>query len=452
MNGFLSGGIASGFDSALSSVGNFEYQQGLLQAAKRREQQAEQNRQQDQYMQSYNDFMKSITTTADSVKIGLQKDFPHLSEADISKKVNQQLGPMLKHAKDMFSVGFNHFGMKDQAAIMDMQLTNIINSPSSVTTEGALARAKEGPLAQEEKKARIDYLKAGTPKPFGMSQNPDAPGLPGNDTALGTPATFNQRFAQNASSTTDVGADVGEQAGQQYLTKNVAPQDRDLVASIANYDTDPQTAASGRVPRGMERSVRQQLIEQAMAYAKAKGETYTPRAFKVVQDFLGNGKHGDTVRSLNVITEHLGTLRQLGQALDNGDVQTFNSIAQRWAKEFGQSAPTNFEAAKTIIGTELIKALGVANAGTADERADLGKNISVAASGKQINDAINQVYGPLLTGQLKGLRNQYLSAGGPREKFDKVLLPGTKEFIDKPTEQKTKKSTGDWGELKVIGE
>lgn len=434
-NGFLLGGMAQGFDQGLSAVGQFKYQQGLLQLEQQRQQQAQQNQQRSQFMNLYSSGVEHLGETMQQLRIA------HPDWTDMQLASN----PAVISMKNMLSQYGKNLGVPDN---IDAVVANFAARPSAAVTEGAMARAKEGPLAIEEKRARIDYLKAGTPKSYSpqMSENPDASGLPGNDTALGTPSTFNQRFAQSAqTSQIDVGADVGEQAGQDYLKKNVPPQDRDLVASIANYDTDPQTAASGRVPRGMERSVRQQLIEQAMAYAKAKGDTYTPRAFKVVQDFLGNGKHGDTVRSLNVITEHLGTLRQLGAALDNGDVQTFNAIAQRWAKEFGQSAPTNFEAAKTIIGTELIKALGVANAGTADERADLGKNISLSASGKQISDAIDKVYGPLLTGQLKGLRNQYLSAGGPREKFDKVLLPGTKDFIDRaPEEKKSKKGTGEW--------
>jgi hypothetical protein len=238
------------------------------------------------------------------------------------------------------------------------------------------------------------------------------------------------KVAQSApSSTTDVGADVGEQAGEDFLGSNVPPSDRELVKSIANYDTD-LTALSTRTTKGMTKSRREQMLDYALEYAKAKGENFTPRAFKVVQDFLGNGKHGDQVRSLNVITEHMGTLRQLGEALDNGDFQTFNAIAQRWAQETGKSAPTNFDNAKTIVGTELIKALGVAGAGSAEERQDLQKRLSTASSPQQISDAINEVYGPLLTGQLKGLRNQYLSAGGPRERFDKFLLPATKEYLD----------------------
>lgn len=432
-NGLGAGaGLAAGFASGFNTVDNYYYHQGLLDLENKRQQQGEQNKRRAEFMQLRSDAVSHLAETAQQLKIA-HPDWGPMQLAS---------NPAIVSLKNMIGGFDKNLGLPDT---IDSIVASLAERPSAAVTEAAMARAKEGPLAQEEKRARIDYLKSGTPKPFNGASNPDAPGLPGNDTALGTPASFNQRFAQSGTTQTDVGADVGEQAGQDYLKKAVPPQDRDLVSSIANYDTDPQKAASGRVPRGQERSVRQTLIEQAMAYAKAKGETYNPRAFTAVQDFIGNGRHGDQVRSLNVITEHMGTLRQLGEALDNGDVRAFNAAAQRWATEFGKSAPTSFQAAKDIVGTELIKALGVAGAGSAEERAQLDRRLSVASSPQQIQDAINDVYGPLLTGQLKGLRSQYLSAGGPREKFDKALLPGTREFIDKePNKKKKSSGSGEW--------
>jgi hypothetical protein len=115
--------------------------------------------------------------------------------------------------------------------------------------------------------------------------------------------------------------------------------------------------------------------------------------------------------------------------LGSGETPRFNQIAQRWAEETGQSAPTNFDTAKQIVGTEIIKALGVAGAGTQQEREEAGNAFMRARSPQQIEGAINVVQS-LLAGQLKGLRRQYTSSTGmPESSFDEMLEPETRQIL-----------------------
>ena len=151
-----------------------------------------------------------------------------------------------------------------------------------------------------------------------------------------------------------------------------------------------------------------------------------------------SGPQGNTIRSLNVVTDHADTLRKLGEALKNGDTRVFNTVAQEWARQTGKPAPTNFDMAKQIVGAELIKALGVAGAGTAEERAQLGKSISLASSPAQITEAIDNVMRPLLGGQLRGLRQQFTTSTGlPEDRFNGMLFPGTRQFIEPKEDKKT---------------
>lgn len=148
-----------------------------------------------------------------------------------------------------------------------------------------------------------------------------------------------------------------------------------------------------------------------------------------------SGPQGNVVRSLNVVVGHLSTMQELGGALQNGDFPAFNRLAQRLAEETGKSAPTNFDTAKQIVGTEIIKAIGVAGAGTSDERKNASDMFNRARSPEQLNGAIAYAR-KLLTAQLDALRRQWTASTGlPVEQFDQMLEPETLKFFnqqDKP--------------------
>lgn len=160
-----------------------------------------------------------------------------------------------------------------------------------------------------------------------------------------------------------------------------------------------------------------------------------------IQRFM-SGPQGNTIRSLNVVVDHAETLGKLGEALKNGNVRVFNEIAQTWAKQTGAPAPTNFDMAKQIVGAELIKALGVAGAGTAEERASLGQAVSRASSPAQLVGVLDGVVRPLLGGQLRGIRQQFTTSTGLGEdKFNKMLFPNTIAFLE-PKKQEDAKPQG----------
>ena len=51
------------------------------------------------------------------------------------------------------------------------------------------------------------------------------------------------------------------------------------------------------------------------------------------------------------------TVAQTANALQNGNTRLLNTIAQEYAKQTGQAAPTNFEGMKSIVGAEVAKAI-----------------------------------------------------------------------------------------------
>ena len=203
----------------------------------------------------------------------------------------------------------------------------------------------------------------------------------------------------------------------------------------ANPDATPeQEAAFMSITRGSRSAINTYLSKAISEHPewgsediKRAAQTYQTQ--QVAQNRFLSGPQGNTIRSLNVVESHLKTMQQLATELKNGNIQAFNKIAQRWAEENGQPAPTNFDTAKQIVGTEIIKALGVAGAGTESERTAAGDAFNRARSPQAIDGAIGVVQ-QLLGGQLKGLRRQYTSSTGmPESSFDEMLEPETRQIL-----------------------
>lgn len=124
-----------------------------------------------------------------------------------------------------------------------------------------------------------------------------------------------------------------------------------------------------------------------------------------IKSFEGGGKLEPVVRSLSVGTDHLGTLEETVAALRNGNMQLFNRLGNAYAKQTGQTAPTDFETVKRIVGDEIVKAV-TGSAGALGDREAAAEVISSSNSPQQLHAAIGR-YQQLMAGQLGGLRDTY---------------------------------------------
>jgi hypothetical protein len=146
---------------------------------------------------------------------------------------------------------------------------------------------------------------------------------------------------------------------------------------------------------------------------------------------FSSGPEARSVRSFNTAIDHLGTLSELANALGNGNIPVVNSIAQKYAKQTGEEAPTNFDAAKQIIGQEIIKAI-VANGGGQAEREEAGAQLSRANSPKQLVGVAN-TYKKLMGGQLKSLQLQYEQGTGRKDFTNRLTPAAQQELQGKPS-------------------
>lgn len=135
-----------------------------------------------------------------------------------------------------------------------------------------------------------------------------------------------------------------------------------------------------------------------------------------------SGPQGNTIRSFNVLVDHLDTLTEAASALKNGDNRMLNRFKQTWAANTGGTAPTNFDGVKALVGDEIIKAV-VGGAGALADREEVKKDLDRASSPAQLAELVEK-YKKLALGQLHGLQKQYQTATG-LDNFGSMLLPGT---------------------------
>jgi hypothetical protein len=132
------------------------------------------------------------------------------------------------------------------------------------------------------------------------------------------------------------------------------------------------------------------------------------------------GKQGDQVRSFNAALAHLDLLDGLAKALDNKDMPLVNRASLALQQQFGDAAPTNFDAAKQIVGQEVVKAIVPGGGGEA-ERLAAAQMLNRANSWDQLAGVIHVVKG-LMAGQLHALARQYQASTGQKD-FDLLLGP-----------------------------
>lgn len=157
--------------------------------------------------------------------------------------------------------------------------------------------------------------------------------------------------------------------------------------------------------------------------------TIDPMTVRRTEIAFSAGVEARSVRSLNVAVDHLSVLEKLSTALKNGDINVINKYKNYLQTEIGAAAPTNFNAAKQIIGQEIVKAV-VNNGGGVTERQEAARYVSDAKSPDQLIGLV-RTYERLMAGQLHGLQQQYEGGGGRKDFNAAFLRPETRETLER---------------------
>jgi hypothetical protein len=207
-------------------------------------------------------------------------------------------------------------------------------------------------------------------------------------------------------------------AAEQYLLegKKALP---DFKGSRANqndvkaYNALTTAIRNYAIAMGQSRGLSEQEIAEAMRFG-ARGSDIR---WKLSVD-------GRQAIALGTAMRHLATLNQLYDAWDPSvggwNIQALSKIKARVAAQFGDAAVTNINTAVSMIGPEIVKALGVAGAGTEADRDEMKNNFSLESSDAQRRGAVATAI-RLMGGKLPGNRAQADSVGVKEKDYAKIV-------------------------------
>lgn len=221
-----------------------------------------------------------------------------------------------------------------------------------------------------------------------------------------------------------------------------------LAGDPGTIDANAKLIGEGKIAPPTGAALRNPVMARTLARVQELYPNFDAKKYQTEltgEKAFTSGKQGTTIRSLNVATDHLDTLDNLGKALKNGDVRQFNKLAQAIASETGEAAPTNFDAAKKIVADEVVKAI-VGSGGGVSDREEAAKAFDKVSSPEQLSGAI-QTAKKLMKGQLKGIKKQYEASTGKQDFEDRFLTGDAKNLEDASTGKKGG-GTMHWDDLK----
>jgi hypothetical protein len=172
----------------------------------------------------------------------------------------------------------------------------------------------------------------------------------------------------------------------------------------------------------VQQNYRNSVENYAGALAQSRGLTpqQTSEMWRTAPGMLRFvlGADGRSTVSLGTAVRHLDTLKQYIDAFNASDAPRLRKLQAVISREFGETAATNIDAASSIVGPEIVKAIGIAGAGTEKDR-DAAEAMFRNGSA-QSNDAI-KVVERLLAGQLEGKRRQAVNAGVDENRFKSLI-------------------------------
>ncbi len=236
-----------------------------------------------------------------------------------------------------------------------------------------------------------------------MGQTPSATNAPSATTAL--PAAYHTKLSPEG----------------QAIIDNLAPGLR--ATAIAEIDGQRPPPPPGSLMRQGPQSKIANAVDQAVREADP---TFKDDRFSTLQSF-DKGADSNSVKTFNVVAQHVELLRGLAAALGNGDTQAINAISNKFQTIFGQPAPTTFDGVKQIVSDEITKGV-IGNSGAVSDREGTAKTLASYNSPQQIVGLLDNGIIPAIKGQFEGLQQKYLTGTG-RADFQDRLLPAAKALF-----------------------
>lgn len=195
-----------------------------------------------------------------------------------------------------------------------------------------------------------------------------------------------------------------------------------MVDAIGQYKVAPPNGMALRNPR-----MQQILADVTAKYPDFDATQYGAR--QVAAKAFSTGKDGQSVQSANTALNHLGTLKELAAAQNNGDIRLFNTIANRFATETGGTAPTNLAAAVTMVGPEISRAVIGAGGGQGDREKVDSALAALTKGGKAQAAGTLATMEDLFGGRLTEAQRTYERTTGRKDFPTTFLSPAAQKVL-----------------------
>lgn len=211
----------------------------------------------------------------------------------------------------------------------------------------------------------------------------------------------------------------------------MAPENRDaLVNGIGNYEIDPSKALGAKDKKEV-------MGQVALKFGSKYDPTELQKRQRAENDFAA-GKDSGTVRAFSAAMEHVQSLQDLIDGLDNGDVRIMNQLANQYnANIEGLPVVNAFNTVKTAVGSEVAKAL-IGSQTALKDREEWQSLIDSAQSPQALQAAITQIK-HLGVAQINELERQYKRGTkksgfgdewiGPAGQFARAQVAAEKEAL-----------------------
>ena len=188
------------------------------------------------------------------------------------------------------------------------------------------------------------------------------------------------------------------------------------------------SAAQKRTPAYIEAFQQAEKEFKEAGHTMGLNETFRER--KRSLDALTTGKDATTVRSLNVVHQHLDVLKETFAELKN--IRNSPRALDNWAAKVGRMLNnpdiTSYDAVRRVLPTELQKAISGAGIGTGKEREEFADILSAGLNNKAMEGVVNSL-DKLIMGQTMGFYDQYGKYLSVEEIFAPEVADSVKKYI-----------------------
>jgi len=194
--------------------------------------------------------------------------------------------------------------------------------------------------------------------------------------------------------------------------------------AVANYALDPRSLTPANRDKVISRAIELNPNFNQGDYGNRN------MAYRHWQDPQYAG--GKQLAAFSTVAQHLDSLQQLSDAMNNNDNRASNAIINFINKNLGHPEVTNFNTARQAVAAEVVRAI-TGTAGAMTDRQEAEAAFASYNSPEQITGAIDTVK-KLIVGRLNTALSQFKSGTGrSEEEFNRLLPPEVQNIFKSPS-------------------